>query len=365
MITSIAISMPSNGRRCHWRTLPKENGESSGLRSAAARQRTCLHSIWTACSISQNGTSLLRAISYRHRSRHRQAQPQRNDFPACCIAALTASVLASSRFDDSDNRAIGRPQSARAVHAALERARQFPTLNIDLIYGQPGQTVASWLASLRQALRYRPEELYLYPLYVRPATGIGRHGDIVRLPSDFMRHLYRAARDLLYDAGYEQVSMRYFRKPRTSAENSPAYCCQSDGMIGLGCGARSYTSQVHYSNRFAVQSSEVHAILDEWMGQTEMDFAEADWGCRLSPDDRRRRFLIQSLLTQPGLDAAEFHDQFGPDLSELTHLLDAGFVESVQGFYRLTALGMEFSDAIGPSLYSAEHRASLAEFATP
>lgn len=181
----------------------------------------------------------------------------------------------------------------------------FPTLNIDLIYGQPGQTVATWLASLRPALHYRPEELYLYPLYVRPATGIGRRGDILRSPTDFMRQLYREARDYLLDGGYEQISMRYLRRPRTFAENSPVYCCQSDGMIGLGCGARSYTSTVHYSSRFAVQAAEVHAILDEWTEQTEENYAVADWGCRLSLDDLRRRFLIQSLLTQPGLDAME------------------------------------------------------------
>jgi oxygen-independent coproporphyrinogen-3 oxidase len=145
------------------------------------------------------------------------------------------------------------------------------------------------------------------------------------------------------------------------------YCCQSDGMIGLGCGARSYTSRLHYSTRFAVESTRVHAILDEWMQQTRGDFRFANWGCQLSDDDRRRRFLIQSLLTLPGLDASEFARRFDGALMEtipeLVRFIEDGFVERLGGVYRMTPLGLEFSDAIGPALYSSECLASLESFA--
>src|SRR5262249_36887626 len=109
------------------------------------------------------------------------------------------------------NAASARPQKTATVTAALEmiRAEGFPTLNVDLIYGLPGQTPSSWLYSLREALRWRPEELYLYPLYVRPLTGLGRshrEWDDVRLAC------YRAGRDLLRERGYQQVSMRMFQK---------------------------------------------------------------------------------------------------------------------------------------------------------
>src|SRR5438876_11441996 len=77
-------------------------------------------------------------------------------------------------FAEAETAAVGRPQRRAAVHAALHaiRAAGFPVLNIDLIYGLPGQTVASWLDSVRAAVEYQPEELYLYPLYVRPGTGL-------------------------------------------------------------------------------------------------------------------------------------------------------------------------------------------------
>lgn len=276
------------------------------------------------------------------------------------------SIGVQSFFDD-ETHAIGRPQAAADVHAALERLRGFPFLNVDLIYGQPGQTVHSWLASIESALHYRPEEMYLYPLYVRPGTGIARRGGISRSPAEMTRLLYREGRDALLVAGYEQVSMRYFRLPRPAAPTAPVYCCQTDGMLGLGCGARSYTSRLHYSSRFAVEPAQIHRLIESWIGQSDDELSHASWGCRLSNEDRRRRFVIQSLLIQQGLSTADYAAHFGgiviDDFPDLLHLLNHGLVDHSERTYRLTALGLELSDAIGPALYSAAHRARLQEFA--
>ena len=86
--------------------------------------------------------------------------------------------LGVQSFIEAEAHAAGRPQRTAAVLRALGEIRDagIPYLNIDLIYGLPGQTEASWLYSLQQALAFRPEEIYLYPLYVRPLTGLGRTG---------------------------------------------------------------------------------------------------------------------------------------------------------------------------------------------
>jgi oxygen-independent coproporphyrinogen-3 oxidase len=270
-------------------------------------------------------------------------------------------------FVERENQAIGRPQALGEVMAALERLRDFPVLNVDLIYGQPGQTLASWLHSVRQALRFQPDELYLYPLYVRPGTGVGRRGDVERAPAPVMRRLYREARDLLLAEGYEQVSMRFFQAGHAPQADAPTYCCQSDGMVGLGCGARSYTSGLHYSSRFAVEPHHLRAILDDWIRQSDHNFCRADWGYRLCDEDRQRRFVIQSLLTCPGLCEKSYQQTFRrPVLDgfpQLVQLADGGFVEFDQGTWRLTPLGLELSDAIGPSLYSPANLSRLERFA--
>lgn len=128
----------------------------------------------------------------------------------------TRLSLGVQSFLDEEAKSAVRPQKRAAVEAALGRIRAagFPVLNIDLIYGIDGQTTASWLRSLDAALAWQPEELYLYPLYVRPLTGLARRAEAASPTGwDAQRlALYRAGRDHLLAAGYQQVSMRMFRR---------------------------------------------------------------------------------------------------------------------------------------------------------
>lgn len=262
-------------------------------------------------------------------------------------------------FDEREARAAGRPQQTDDVLRALAliREEEFPVLNIDLIYGLPGQSVRSWLASLAAALRFAPEELYLYPLYVRPLTGLGRHPkewDDARLAC------YREGRALLLAEGYEQVSMRMFRSARAPKEGGPAYCCQDDGMVGLGCGARSYTSALHYSNEFAVGARGVREIIAHYLTCPSEEFERAGYGFALDDAEQRRRFVVKSLLRAEGLDAGAYRERFGgepaAEMPELGALVESGLAAADDSRLRLTDVGLELSDAIGPWLYSPRVR---------
>jgi len=267
-------------------------------------------------------------------------------------------------FIEKETADSGRPQSRREVDAALTllAGGAFPTVNVDLIYGLPGQTVATWLYSLRQALDFAPDELYLYPLYVRPLTGLGRqrHGT-----DDIRPACYRAGRELLLAAGYEQVSMRMFRRPG-AAEGGPAYCCQEDGMVGLGCGARSYTRGLHYALDYAVAPRGVRAILADYLSRGDADFAAADRGFVLDAGEQRRRYLLQSILNADGLDAARYAARFGTDpaddFADLRAFADLGLLEHEGGWWRPTAAGLGWSDAIGPWFFSERVRALMAGY---
>lgn len=285
----------------------------------------------------------------------------------------TRASIGVQSFDDAEARAAGRPQRRAEVETALAAIRDaaIPSLNIDLIYGIDGQTRASWIASIDAALAWRPEELYLYPLYVRPLTGLGRRA-VSRADWDADRlALYRAGRDHLLAAGYEQVSMRMFRRadaPRDADANTDTgpdvgtgtgtdYCCQRDGMVGLGCGARSYTSDLHYSFDYAVGIGEVRAIIDEYVTLGQDAFSHARVGYRLDAAEQRRRHLLTSLLQAEGLDTADYRTRFGTDpaadfADELAPLADAGLLAATAARLRLTADGLAWSDAIGPRLFS-------------
>lgn len=268
-------------------------------------------------------------------------------------------------FSSAECKALGRGQSSPDVRRALRLARDSGPrrLNVDLMYGVPGQTHESWLASVSQALAYEPEELYLYPLYIRPLTAM-RSRD--RYDDGWLLTAYRHARSFLIDAGYEQVSMRMFRRTDRGGGDGPAYCCQRDGMIGLGCGPRSYTRPLHYSSRYAVGRSHVMEILAEYLARNDASFRRADYGIRLDREDQRRRYVIQSILQCPGLDRADYRARFGgdvmADLPELTGLTAEGLATVTGERIRLTEAGIERSDAIGPWLYSRKVRRLMAEY---
>lgn len=268
-------------------------------------------------------------------------------------------------FVDAECKAVNRPQRAADVHRALAAIRDAgpATLNVDLMYGLPGQTADSWQYSLDQALAYLPEELYLYPLYVRPLTTLGRRGaeagDRARVA------LYDQARDVLRVAGYHQVSLRMFRRP-SAVSPGPVYCCQDDGMIGLGCGARSYTREVHYSTEWAVGARGVRGILERWVQRDDAAFAVADYGFVLDAGEQRRRWLILSLLAEDGLDRAAYRARFGgdalADFPELAALAPRGLADETPARLRLTADGLGRADALGPWLYSPEVHRRMSDY---
>ena len=295
----------------------------------------------------------------------------------CRAAGIDRISMGIQSFSDAEVRTLVRPQQRDEVERAIATIREqaFPTLNLDLIYGIQGQTVASFLASIRSALAFSPEELYLYPLYVRPLTGLGRIESrdgktrfaLQPEPADDRLAMYRAGRDALLAAGYRQVSMRMFRASHAhDTDLGPAYCCQDDGMVGIGCGARSYTRALHYSSEFGVSRRSVAEILEHYLTLSPDDFGSIDYGIVLDTDEQRRRYVIQSLLARPGLDVDAYCQRFGGDcfahLPQLHALETLALARREGPLLTLTDDGMARADTIGPWLISTDVAARMAEF---
>lgn len=291
----------------------------------------------------------------------------------CRDAGIDRVSMGVQSFSDIEVRALVRPQQRDVVARAIGAIREqgFPMLNLDLIYGIAGQSCASFVASIESALTFRPEEIYLYPLYVRPRTGLariaakpGRQGFAIQSePVDQRLSMYLAGRNVLLAHGYEQVSMRMFRAPETPQVDAPAYSCQSDGMVGIGCGARSYTQAVHYSSEYAVERRGVSDILDAYLQRSEHDFSRIVHGIRLDQGEQRRRHVMQSLLNIAGLDHSGYRSRFGSDcfsdLPQLHELLECGLAENSDELFVLNANGMARADTIGPWLASAAVEAAM------
>lgn len=263
-------------------------------------------------------------------------------------------------FVEEEAAAIYRPQKPRLAEEALDTlmSYSFPLVNLDLIYGLPGQTAETWLYSLEKAISYGPGEIFIYPLYTRKNT-ILKPEQIRNSGSDIRLELYHIARQLLEEAGYKQFSMRRFAKETSFAHKSILpFSCQEEGMAGLGCGARSYTREVHYASKYGVSAAATRSIIEEYVAADRHD--SANYGFLLNPAEQKRRFILKALLHQEGLELSTYRDRFGsdaidehPDLEELLSI-DLAVLES--GILRLTTKGMAYSDAIGDEFISGDVR---------
>ena len=274
---------------------------------------------------------------------------------------VTRLSMGVQSFVAEDLAELGRPSLGVEVERVAEWIRDagFPIFNLDLIYGNPGQDERRWAESLERALAQQPDELYLYPLYVGKLTGLDRLG---RRPGERRLALYRQGRDRLLQAGFQQLSMRHFRRSGPVAEEGD-YCCQEDGMIGLGPGARSYTRALHYSSEYAVGQSGVREIISAF---GDADFAHASYGVRLSLEEQRRRDLLKSLLREDGLEVARYRARFQSDpvmdFPALEELLALGLAVLSSDRLKLTAEGLARSDTLGPWLYSEAVQADMREY---
>jgi oxygen-independent coproporphyrinogen-3 oxidase len=134
-------------------------------------------------------------------------------------------------------------------------------------------------------------------------------------------------------------------------------------MVGLGSGARSYTRGLHYSFEYAVAAGGVKAIIADYLTR---DLTVADYGFELDADEQRRRYLLQSILTADGLDAARYTARFGTDpaadFPDLRTFRDLGLVEYNHPRWAPTPLGLQRSDALGPWFFSDQVRTRTAEY---
>jgi oxygen-independent coproporphyrinogen-3 oxidase len=127
-------------------------------------------------------------------------------------------------------------------------------------------------------------------------------------------------------------------------------------MVGIGCGARSYTRELHYSSEFAVGRTGVRSILRDYLEREPESFHFAHHGFELDGEEQRRRFVIQGLMQSEGLSSEGYARRFGSELMDdippLAELANSGLAELDGRQLRLTTEGMARSDAIGPWLYS-------------
>ncbi|WP_129598618.1 STM4012 family radical SAM protein [Anaerophilus nitritogenes] len=254
-------------------------------------------------------------------------------------------------FVQKELNILERYHSALVAEKSLYfiKNEDFPILNIDLIYGIPGQTIKTLLYSAEKALQYEPQEIFVYPLYQQPNTRIYGKFHIDR---KLQYKLYKEITSYLKTNGYHQISMRRFVKQKPDYKKS----CGFENMIALGCGGRTYLDHLHYCEPYTANPNLCLKSLDSYIKKE--DFLKDLSKYELSKDEMKRRYVIKNLLHYSGIDESEYEELFGTHLIKdypiILEFCKKGWAVQEDNLIHLTQEGMGLSDYIGPMFMSSE-----------
>lgn len=263
-------------------------------------------------------------------------------------AGVTRLSLGVQSFDDAELRLLGRiHDSAQAVQAfKLARRAGCHNVNLDLIYGLPGQSVPAWRQNLCRALELEPDHLSLYALTVEEDTALGRDiaaGRTAPPDPDVAADMYLLAEEGLQDAGYRHYEISNWARPGKLCRHNLGYWMNRP-YLGFGAGAHSWYGARRFSN---VASPEQYRDMihraerydpPAWMGK-------AVGACESIDEEMlRAETVILGLRLVDGVNTREFAGRFGVSLDSLYarqigEMAGAGLVEHHEGCLRLTARG--------------------------
>lgn len=175
-----------------------------------------------------------------------EANPEDIDGPrlkAWRQAGINRISMGVQSMVDSELLAVGRRHTARQAIEAVQTIRRagFTNISLDLIYGLPGQTLASWQYSLDALLALRPEHLSAYCLTIEPRTVLGvklRRGEITEASDEDIALRYDALCRTARSHGYDHYEISNFALPSYRSRHNSAYWT-STPYLGLGPGAHS------------------------------------------------------------------------------------------------------------------------------
>ncbi|QCU72709.1 oxygen-independent coproporphyrinogen III oxidase [Luteimonas yindakuii] len=275
------------------------------------------------------------------------------DIADLAAAGFNRASLGVQDFDPDVQAAVNRIQSVEETVAIIEACRQhgFRSVNVDLIYGLPRQTLEGFGRTLDTVVQARPDRLAVYgyahlPELFRPQKQI----DAAELPDAATRlALLQLAISTLTAAGYVYIGMDHFALPDDDLATAQArgglhrnfmgYTTHADtDLVGLGVSAIS-----HIGDTFSQNPRD----LPGWQIALDEGRLPVFRGMRLSDDDQLRADLIQALMCQGAIPVGalerrydiEFDQYFAAELERLQPLVDDGLVRIGPGWIRATSQG--------------------------
>ena len=231
-----------------------------------------------------------------------------DDLSRCRAAGANRLSLGVQSFSDRLLKRLGRSHTATQARQAVIKARQagFANLNLDLIYGLPGQTSTDWRQSLQAALALEPEHLALYELSVEPGTPFHAQrtaGKLVLPEDDRVAEMAELANELLFAHGYRRYEISNYARPGFACRHNLNYW-ENGPYLGLGAGAVSSFDGLRLKNL---------PPPDQYQARITAGLPAFLEGEALSLEASFRETVILGLRMLAGVNLVALHERYGLD----------------------------------------------------
>ena len=255
-------------------------------------------------------------------------------------AGINRVSLGIQSFQDAQLKALGRihngAEAKRAVQIALNN---FKSVNLDLMYGLPNQSLEAARSDIETALSFQTPHLSLYNLTLEPNTYFANFPP--KLPSDDeIDAIFEQNLALLTGAGYQRYEVSAYAKKDQECKHNLNYWRFGD-YIGIGAGAH---GKISYPAKITRQVRERHP-------QTYMQAMETKGNAliesrEIAPKELPFEFMLNTLRLTDGVDTNTFSERTGLPLSVISKGLDAaskkGLLDENPSKLKATSLGLRY-----------------------
>ena len=160
--------------------------------------------------------------------------------------------LGAQSFDEAILKKLGRAHAPAQIESTFRNARKagFANINLDLIYGVPGQTLDSWKCTLERAVALEPDHLSCYALTIEPQTPFANWIEQGRMPDvddDLATQMMDVAASFLHSCGFTRYEVSNWTKPGFECQHNLAIW-RGGNYLAAGCGAHGHYNGLRWWN---------------------------------------------------------------------------------------------------------------------
>jgi oxygen-independent coproporphyrinogen-3 oxidase len=255
--------------------------------------------------------------------------------------------LGVQSFDNKVLRFLGRRHSSEEGLSAVEQSRRggFRNVGLDLIYGIPGQSMESWLASLARAVAVGPEHLSCYQLSVEKNTPLEREraSGKFALPGEERQYeFFIRTAEFLENAGYLHYEVSNFARGKKYFSRHNQKYWDHTPYLGLGPAAHSFLEDRRWWN---------YPTLPQYLAAIQQGRSPIQAAETLTPEQLRIEAIFLGLRTRKGIDLKGLLEKHKYDLLAenkglLTKLRQEGFLAVEEDHLYPTRAGLAVADSL-------------------